>query len=82
MASILEIEQRGIKFDADNNGDTVDYSINHKKLVDMVDKYGDVETATATGMKISTVRQHYRDKSGKAMISDYRIKRAEYALKV
>ena len=78
MVNLEKINALGRHYDLKNRNDEPDYESNHKKLCKMVDDYGLVLTAAATGLKESTVRQHCRDKSSKrAMVSNKSIERAE-----
>ncbi|CAL9970048.1 hypothetical protein VPHD63_0032 [Vibrio phage D63] len=78
MVSVERVKQLGSEYDRKQKPGDVDYEENHKKLCKMVELYGLVLVAAATGLKESTVRQHYRNKSsGTAMVSSKCIERAE-----
>jgi hypothetical protein len=77
---VNEIEKRGEEYDRQNTKSYVDYEGNRLRLVELVTEHGYENVATATDLKVSTIKQHCRNTGGTSMVSTYRIKRAEYAL--
>ncbi len=78
MVNLETVIRLGNQHDLKTKCAAPDYESNHKKLCEMVELYGLVLVAAATGLKESTVRQHYRNKSsGTAMVSSKCIERAE-----
>ena len=80
MVDITKLKSMVIKYDAERAQPAKDYSINRKRLSDMVELYGHEVVAIATGFTESTIKQHCRNKNGTAMISSYRLDRAEHCL--
>lgn len=67
----MEYDQSTVKY-------TPAYDKNHQRLKELVDEHGIEAVSAATGLTMSTVQQHYRNNYSTAMVSDDRIKKAEY----
>ena len=80
MVDIKKLRSRVMKYNMMNKKPIPDYSVNRKRLCELVDNHGPEATAIATGLTEATVRQHYRNASGTAMISSHRLDRAEAVL--
>jgi len=80
MVDIKKLKQAVIDYNLANKKDSPDYNINRNRLCKLADKYGFEATAIATGFAETTVKQHYRNASGTAMISSHKLDRAETVL--
>lgn len=67
-------------YDEQHQKDKPNYNALRDRLIRLVDKFGAESVSTATGLTVSTVKQHYRNCTGSSMIAEYRLKRAETLL--
>ena len=80
MASIEKLNKIVDEYYKANVPMKQDYEAIRKRLVRAVDKHGSEAFAIASGLKQTTVDQHYRNVTGTSMISIARLDRAEVIL--
>lgn len=77
MADLEKLKKLVMKYNQKHKKTEVDYCMQRNRLCKLVDKYDIESTAIATGLSITSVKQHYRNRTGTAMISSSRLDRAE-----
>jgi hypothetical protein len=80
MIDLKKLRTKVAKYNKKNKVPKADYTVNRERLVALVDQYTAEPVSIATGLNINTVRQHYRNTTGTALISSYRLDRAEAIL--
>jgi hypothetical protein len=81
MIDLKKLRKEVAKYDKVNNVSKAEMYINKRaRLVKLVNRYTAEPVAVATGFNINTVRQHFRNTTGTALISSRRLDRAEYVL--
>jgi hypothetical protein len=81
MIDLKKLRTKVAKFNKANKEPKTDHSVNRKRLCKLVDRYSFEVVSIATGLNENTVRQHYRNSTGTALISSYRLDRAESILR-
>ncbi len=77
MVNLIKLQKIVDKHNKQNKKTIPNYEKTRARLCKLVDKYGFDAVALATGLTLTTVKQHYRNVTGTSMISLSRLEQAD-----